>query len=86
MNKVLIITTGRTGSTNLSKGISSTLNYKFYDEPFHIDKENSHNILLEKIKNESNIVVKHIWYHRINNTTIDDFLELLINEFDEVFV
>ena len=86
MNKVLIITTGRTGSTNLSKGISSTLNYKFYDEPFHIDKENSHNILLQKIKNESNIVVKHIWYHRINNTIIDDFLKLLISEFDEVFI
>ena len=58
--KILFITLGRTGSTNLCKGLSKTLSLDFLDEPFNKINAKLFDHYYSKIKNSESIIVKHI--------------------------
>ena len=87
MSKILIITIGRTGSTNLSKGLAADLNLKLIDEPFNPSlNKYSHDFNLEKLKTKKNLIVKHIWFHTPIEYNYKKFLQELITYFDKVFI
>lgn len=87
MSKILVITIGRTGSTNLCKGIADTLNLQLIDEPFNpLKSKEVWSFNQSKIKSSKDIIVKHIWFHTIDNIFYLDFLKILIQDFDEVFI
>jgi len=87
MSKILVITIGRTGSTNLCKGIADILNLEFIDEPFNpLKSKEVWSFNQSKIKSSKDIIVKHIWFHTVDNIFYLDFLKILTQDFDEVFI
>lgn len=87
MSKILVITIGRAGSTNLCKGLADNLNLELIDEPFNpLKSKQTHVFNQSKIKLSKNIIVKHIWFHTIDNIFYLDFLRILIKKFDKVFI
>jgi len=82
--KILIITLGRTGSTNLCKGISKIHSLELLDEPFNKSNEKLFDYYFSKIKNSKAIIVKHIISQTPKNEKYTDFIPKLIKEFDFV--
>lgn len=71
--KIIIITTGRTGSTNLLNSLINQTNFLGLDEPFIKNDLKNKNKKIELINKNKNIIVKHIISHNINIDNI--FLE-----------
>jgi len=87
VSKILIITIGRTGSTNLSKGLAANLNLKLFDEPFNPSlNKYSHDFNLKKLKTKKSLIVKHIWFHTPVEYNYKNFLQEFITYFDKIFM
>lgn len=83
--KILFITLGRTGSTNLCKGISKIHSLELLDEPFNKSNEKLFDYYFSKIKNSKSIIVKHIISQTPKkNEKYTDFIQELIQHFDFV--
>ena len=82
--KILFVTLGRTGSTNLCRGLSKTLSLDFLDEPFNKNNSKLFDYYYSKIKNSESIIVKHIITQTTKDLKYTEFLKKLIKEFDYV--
>jgi hypothetical protein len=80
---ILVISLPRTGSTVLSKSISSYYNIPLYLEPFNDTIENQ--VSYDSLINKKNKVVKTMIHHRPNGI-LHDFMDEFCFSFDKVIL
>ena len=73
--KILFVTLGRTGCTNLCRGLSKTLSLDLLDEPFNKNNSKLFDYYYSKIKNSESIIVKHIITQTTKDLKYTEFLK-----------